>query len=263
MDIDMRDVFTPKAVLVVYEGDTASYESQGKIYIEAASVKEGVTGSFTPLSDRMVNSFGKTMLESSVQKMSGIVPDNLFYVSFDNLLPDMIWFTKPKIQMLYYDPALNILSGEFPLPWLVWRIFNGSLYIYASKRVPTLDTMLYKGPFHNTGTKGQVCMGTGYRVLSKEFVSFTNTMAVVEKAFYDTKFNAVQDTHRVKGNLNTLHQRLVEGKRFDYNILISTKQTIRKMVTPKTDKHAKQKGQQGTRTQGNSPEDIEGDEDDE
>lgn len=244
----LDEIFKPFCVLVGYrkrEGRTYWQSSlgPGDVYLEAASVTDNKVGPFAPLSKRIAKPLGEALISSSEIRIGGVVPRQLIYVSFNILHTNLMWWTPPGPQLLLYDRGLNIPSGEFDMPWMVWYLKGRNLYIYAALEQPGLLTELYKAPFHNTNKEGLVCMGTGYEALSRRFVSFENSIHVVERAFYDTVFTHAQDSRIIHGNLNEFHRLQIEEARpMDSTLLVRRKETIQSILKLDTDVQQEEPG---------------------
>lgn len=233
----LNSTYNPFCMLVVYRETVSSYQasnpSDDQTYIEMAEIKEGLIGAFAPLSRRVSQSLGESLVISSQERLGGIIPKRLLYVSFNILDTELIWYSEPMQRRLFYSKNLQIPSGKFNMPWMVWHLKDKNLYIYATMDRPAMDTKLYKAPFHNTSSDGSVCMGTAYNVLAEHFTSFTNSMESVEDAFCNTIFNSHRDDNIMTGNINTFHKNMIEGALpFDYSILKDTDKTISNIIKP-------------------------------
>lgn len=239
----LTNVFAPKAIIVMYAVDKAGstyrnahYEADD-VYFEFADIHDNKAGALTPLSDVAADTFGKALNAFANTQIGGFVPENMLYCGISQTKPNLMWYTPPQKKKLQYniDEKLDFKSSEIFIPGLIWHYRNENLYLYAVKEKPTMKTRLFKAPFGNI-SDGQVCLGAGTAVTSKEYDSFEKLMSLVEVAFWGTRFTHQSDNVlKDKKNLISVHKELNGTKKpFPLDVLQGTRQTIKSLIDGKS-----------------------------
>ena len=121
------------------------------------------------------------------------------------------------------------------VPAMVWQWddFNRSLDVFAlaDPGKPREKTVLYHAPFHNVYPHGDVCVGTGGKHISRA-ETFEQILRSVMKVFWTTAFSEIHNKEAVKGNLNTLHHKLITtaADNFPIEKLIPTGKTLNDLL---------------------------------
>jgi len=232
----VTDILTPKVMLVLYTNpkneNRSYYTGDNEVYLEFAPITNGIPGAFIPLSNKMASQLGHTLISMNKFQIGGFVPDNLIYCGLSGQKPVLIWYTKPQFKTLRYNlhENSNFKSAKIKLPYLVWYYFNNSLYLYAAKEKPNIDTELFIAPFGNI-SNGLVCLGAGIKLTERVSFDYEELMNLVETAFFVTNFTHQSEKNVIKGNLINLHKSLHTSKKdFPIDVLISTHKNIQSII---------------------------------
>jgi PRTRC genetic system protein B len=230
----LTDNLKAKGILVMYAHDQRSHYnstlSRENVYFEYAPVINGVPGAFTPLADAAAGELGKALVAMDKFEMGGFVPGNLLYLGLGNNSPSLIWSTPPAKKKLLFNIEGFPKELTLHVPWLVWYYHRNSLYLYAAKSKPIVDTKLYWAPFSNI-TRGSVCLGAGTSILDRSCTTFEEVMHLVELAFYGTMFTHLSETGTIKGNLMSLQKKLHNTENpFPKAVLLYSGQTVKNLI---------------------------------
>jgi PRTRC genetic system protein B len=235
------DKMVPSAIMVFYstspESSSSNYRrtdnNDENTYIEYMPVHNGKPGAGIPLSDNIAFKFANMMLISAKHEIGGFVPSNMLYCGFSGITPSLLWYTEPHKQLLHYSENIGFTTAVFHVPWLVWFYHNEDVYVFAAKEKPTKATKLYKAPFGNI-TKGVVCMGSGIRLINKDFKNFDEVTKSIETAFWGTNFTEQNDSNTINGNLISLHKQLNGTEDpFPLDVLIYARKTVKSLIDGK------------------------------
>lgn len=224
----------------MYESNESTYSYRGRnSYVEIHEIVNGTPGPGIPMSRKVAEAIGKSMLTTAFVRVGGFVTDRLIYCAHNGMYPVIVWYTEPMQMKMHYTDGLSksITDGKMWLPWLVWNYDGKALKIYACKEKPSPATVMYHAPFHNTNESGGVCIGGGVRLMKEGFTSYEFTMEQVQAVFFGTKFSGAHHTN-VAGNINTLHKNLIEsGDKFPLAKLKSYKKTLSQILNSKDEQH--------------------------
>lgn len=128
----------------------------------------------------------------------GMIPKNVIKFLTDE--KKIIWYSPSGMKKLFFSDKLEIETSYYPIPTLLWKLDNNSLFVYALDSIPkSLDSPVYNAPFLNVYESGSICMGN---------VSFTNDsldyeeiMKVAEAAFFNSYFTHTNSNKILKENI--------------------------------------------------------------
>ena len=240
MQLDQYNTrFNPTAAILLYEISKNIEDSQlPEMVLEYAEfIPEGerfILGAPRPLAQETINYLASCALHKAKQQnnltvftFKSIIPSEILYVrqSPDLTQTDIAFVLyKPK-RALYFSNSLNIQDGEISLPNLVFIYRNKALKVFAFKDDQiTQETMLYRAPFHNTGSS--VCMGSA-RINTKSNY-WEDLMLSIDTAFFSSTFTQLHGPQVIDGNLNTvLDDCISNGKQFPEHKLIALNKSLK------------------------------------
>jgi PRTRC genetic system protein B len=170
--------------------------------------------------------------KSGYLKSKGILPSNMLYVN-QQANGYAVWYTPPQVMNLFFVDSLNIPSGKFQIPAMLWKANTDHLMVYglAGKAKPTEKTKLYHAPFLNIYGSGQVCMGTvqinmGNSTCLEEF------MKTWENYFFNSNFShSISGNNSTKSNTTELWRSLAgTNQPFPQNELMKTSLTLKQII---------------------------------
>lgn len=205
--------FSPKVAVVVYED-----WGQNKFYLESHSFdSEGRIMEGKPLLQDTIQSMLDVFFDErqDSSRITGYIPYNV--LSYDNLPGgkyNLVWYRPAETRVIHFSDQLKIPSGEVWLPPLLYKVMGSKLYIFALKSDtrPTVETRLFKAPFHNIYSDGSVCLGNA-KVKKPDQKSFENVIQYWEDMFWLSEFShLLSDENPTKSNINTLWKAIVESQ---------------------------------------------------
>jgi len=137
-------------------------------------------------------------IQDSYLKSKGILPSKVLYVN-QQANGHAVWYTPPQAVNLFFIDGLNIPSGKFHIPAMLWKANAENLQIFAlkGKARPTESTLLYHAPYLNVYAGGQVCMGT-VRINITKTECLEDFIFTWEQYFFNSNFS-----HSINGNNST------------------------------------------------------------
>lgn len=156
-----------------------------------------------------------------------LIPYNVLH--FSKSEKKVIWYSEPRKEALLFIEKLNMPEGIFPLPYLLWKLTDNGLSLWALKERPTTkQTILYHAPFLNINEKGEVCMGnTKFLTESKDYALI---IKAVENAFFWSNFTHTNHNHILKTSIAAVYSKIVNTALFDNEELLKTGLTIDKIL---------------------------------
>lgn len=162
-------------------------------------------------------------------------------LSFEDLIPYnvldyskeekyVIWYTEPSSRKLYFSENLNIASGNYPMPYLLWKISGTKLNVWALKEKPiSKNTDLYLAPLLNINAKGDVCMGNVNFVTNK--TNYEAIISKVQEGFFNSYFTHTNHNELIKGNIIDLYKDILDKSTYNWNnILVKTNKKIKDIL---------------------------------
>jgi len=226
MDKVFQNDFEPTQAIIVFK-QNRNFENN--YYLESRRIEHTDKGyqmtEGTPLSKNTLAQIMDSVKVDESDKItcSSIFPKNLLYYQIKNLEPHIVWFVPSGAKSLIFSKSLNIKNGEAHLPTLVFSLKGKELSVFAVKtNNPNGDTLLYKAPFHNVYSGGNICMGSAKAKKSNDVIKI---MKNYEKAFFGSKFTHLHSQGSpIDGNLNTYFNKLIKSKcKFDKSLLKRSK----------------------------------------
>jgi PRTRC genetic system protein B len=235
--IKRKDNFIPKAAMIIYESSTEQREefmnggakTDDKLYVESHQIDEkGNILAGQALTEEAANQLGKKLYKYQQKLISGLIPDNLLYIDWQNDKPVLVWWTPSQQVDAFYTQGLKIPDGKINVPPLVWKWdhsrYSLQLWSHKEDRCPGLNDVLHHAPFHNVNERATVCLGGNGQKLLKKAATFIEIIKAAQTVFWRTRFSAVQNQSAITGNLNTLHHSLsADGALFPLDVLKPTK----------------------------------------
>ncbi|MFA6245461.1 MAG: PRTRC system protein B [Mucilaginibacter sp.] len=237
--------FEPFKALLIYRYDKADEitqfhreEKSTEIYVESYDIgRNGKPINAHPLNEKEVTALSDLLqtsqeAKSSYLKSKGLLPSNILYVN-QQANGYAVWHTPPQEVNLFFVDGLNIPSGKFHVPAMLWKANADHLAVYGlkGKTKPTEKTKLCHAPYLNIYTSGQVCMGTVQINIGKSssLEEFTKTW---EQYFFDSNFShSISGNNSTKSNTSELWRSLAgTGKPFPQEELIKTSLTLKQII---------------------------------
>lgn len=203
--------FEPFKALLIYKHEKKHQinqfqrnEAETQIYVESYDIgKDGRPINAHPLSVREMGALHAILqtsqeLQDSYLKSKGLLPNKVLYVN-QQANGYAVWYTPPQEVNLFFVDSLNIPSGKFQIPAMLWKANADSLSVYAikGKSKPNVNTKLCHAPYLNIYGGGQVCMGTVQINIGKS-TCLEDFMATWERYFFNSNFS-----HSISGNNST------------------------------------------------------------
>lgn len=202
--------YVPFKALLLYSYDKprddlyGRTEAQTEIYVESYDIgHNGKPINAHPLTLKEMTALSKILQtaqekQDSYLKSRGLLPANVLYVN-QQANGYAVWYTPIQEVSLFFIDSLNIASGKYAVPGMVWRANADHLHVYAlkGKAKPTLTTKLQHAPFLNLYPSGQVCMGT-VNVDINQSTCLEDFLGKWQKYFFNSYFS-----HSINGNSNT------------------------------------------------------------
>lgn len=201
------------SAMLVYQCGQKDY------YLETCKIdKDGRLSEKKPLTRNSIKSIVETFYEKE-EKTISILPTNLLFLNRDII----IWHTPSMQRELFFDIE-SIPDGIACIPAMLWIINNSKLSVFALKTNarPTLDTKIFKAPFHNIYMDGSVCMGTAMHPERKIDTDINKLIIKWELSFWHSRFSHLIDKSPVKDgyNINLIWKNLIEsGDKFPKEVL--------------------------------------------
>lgn len=228
----IQEDFIPVSAIIVYN----QIDGHNEHYLESRRIKAGKSGyemlEGTPLTKELLAGMLEDVDPKKLEKLScdGFLPKNLLSYSNDNAKQNMIWYVESSSHKLNFIKDLGIKDGIMHLPTLVFKLVGNSLSVFAVKtNNVNEETSLYKAPFHNIYSGGNVCMGNAKIIKSYDVKTLMKSW---ENAFFQSKFTELHDGGSpIKGNINTYIKKQIKSKgRFDKNVLIPINKTLEDLL---------------------------------
>lgn len=240
-----NNVFEPWKALLIYRhekeeqtGRLGQHESGTEIYVESYDIgRNGQPINAHPLTVKEMTAIQAILqttqeLQDSYLKSKGLLPHKVLYVN-PQANGYAIWYTLPKEVTLFFVDGLNIPSGKFHIPAMLWKANADSLQVYAlkGKSKPHENTRLYHAPYLNIYGSGQVCMGT-VQIDAGRTTCLEDFMATWERYFFDSNFShSISGNNSTKSNTTDLWRSLAgTDKPFPQEELLSSHFTLKQLI---------------------------------
>lgn len=223
---DPKQHFVPKLAIVGYEALNEYYGS-GECYFSKHPITGGKLGAGAPLTQEMVRDILKLVdVESNEFTFKGRLPKQLLYFRDKGQLL-LVWYCDRKSERLLFKDGLDIPTGNYPLPKLVFALNGNTLSVFAIKRKrPVHDgTALYHAPFMNVYASGKVCMGD-VNIDYGRFGHYEDIMSFTEKQFFMSLFTHTNHNALLEGNYVELMAEMKGKTKFNEDLLIPNTLTL-------------------------------------
>ncbi|MGF7082144.1 PRTRC system protein B [Mucilaginibacter sp. UYCu711] len=238
--------FAPFKALLIYRHDKEEQinqfqrdEKETHIYVESYDIgKSGKPINAHPLSQSEMSALADLLqtskeMQSSYLKSNGLLPQNVLYVN-QQANGYAVWYSPPQEVNLFFVDGLQIPSGKFHVPAMLWKANAERLTVHAlkGKGKPMENTKLCHAPYLNIYAGGQVCMGTvqiniGKSTCLEEFIQ------TWERYFFNSNFShSINGNNSTKSNTTDLWRSLAgTGEQFPQNELMQTSLTLKQIIT--------------------------------
>lgn len=237
--------FEPFKALLIYRYDKEEQinqfqrdEKRTEIYVESYDIgRNGKPINAHPLSEKemlVLNGLLQTTQEmkSGYLKSKGLLPPNVLYVN-QQTGGYAVWYTPPQEVNLFFVDGLNIPSGKFHVPAMLWKANADHLAVYAikGKGKPMESTKLCHAPYLNIYASGQVCMGTVQINIGKS-TCLEEFMKTWEQYFFNSNFShSINGNNSTKTNTTALwHSLAGTSEPFPQQELIKTSLTLKQII---------------------------------
>lgn len=217
----------PDRAIIVYKTDEqANHESY---YLESHKIdSNGKMLEGNPLTEKTLSDIAKnfTKIQDSFIYADGLLPDHVLLLDNRVGVKKFAWYRPAEKKMMYFSKALNIKSGLAWVPALLYIVDDYKLNVYALKdnKRPTIKTKLFRAPFHNIDSDGDVCLGN-----AKVKQPIKNTIDLHIK-YWEDKFWLSEFSHILGGssptktNINTIWKNLLgTEKKFPIDQFVNSK----------------------------------------
>ena len=205
---------SPERVITIYHN-----KSRSKFYLESREINnvngKNILSAAIPLSDEVMKEIASAYTNENkvITGFGEIIPSHLLHGSNKNSKTVVIWYRPSMEKTLNFSASLNI-KGDclVHIPATLYMVIDNKLYIYAlmNSDRPDRKTKLYKAPFFNIYSDGNVCLGSA-RVGNKT-KTFDGEANRFENAFYMAEQTGGLNFDNCKTKLETLWRRLIKSK---------------------------------------------------
>jgi PRTRC genetic system protein B len=210
--------FIPTKAVIVYEWD-------GEYYLEQHKISKGQMLAGKPLTEEMLHDLAEA-LDKKKRKDStiiGIVPSNLLYCHWAAEKKVLVWYEIPVKRQMLFTKDLGIKNGEAWQPGLIFVMTGKELLVFAyvGDQRPCETTQLYRAPYHNVSSEGEVCLGSAS--ISGHFDNtYSSWIMRYQLLFWGSEFSHLAGNDSpIQGNLNAYWMKAIRtGAAFDNSVLI-------------------------------------------
>jgi len=159
----------------------------------------------------------------------GIIPPNV--LKFNAETPSVIWTTEASVKQLHFQEDLPINTGFYPVPRLLWKLKQSSLYVFAiGEEELNGATKLYQAPFLNVSADGSVCMGSSDFKSKSRYYDLNIQKA--ENGFFNSIFTHTNTDVLLKVNIVDAMNEMAEKKNkvFDNSLLVESGKTVKDII---------------------------------
>lgn len=237
--------FEPFKALLIYRQESnvesSPYhtdDAQTEIYVESYDIgRNGKPINAHPLGEKEMSGLADLLQTAQQAKngyllSKGLLPPNVLYVKQQGS-GYAVWYTPPQEVNLFFVDGLDIPSGKYPIPAMLWKAGANHLTVYAvrGKAKPHENTKLYHAPYLNIYAHGQVCMGT-VQINAGRCTCLEEFMHTWEQYFFNSKFShSISGNSSTKTNTTELWRSLVgKGEPFPQHELVSSGLTLKNMI---------------------------------
>ncbi len=191
----------PVVALIAYKMDD-DYKGKKDFFVEARRIdRDGRMAEARPVTYDLMNELASGYSEVHNEVPHGILPPNMLYADTRKGCEKYVWYNLPQRKMHYFSKNLAIDNGEYNVPGMVYVTENGKLQVFSFKGTKCCaDTPLFRAPFFNTGSDGDVCLGSGKAAMPSD-PSFKDVLEHWEKKFWLTEFSGLHGGNPTTENL--------------------------------------------------------------
>jgi PRTRC genetic system protein B len=204
----------PQMALIVYKNNQTN-----AVYMESHQInKRGEMLAGKPLTRKCITELVESFSAEQAGVPHGKIPPNMLWCNTRKGGERYLWYNPPRKRMMFFAKSLNIKSGEYHLPGIIYDTGGEMLNLYAFRgEKPEADTRLYKAPFFNVTGKN-VCLGNA-DITSPDNPTFEEYLLYWEKKFWLTEFSHLGGSKNpTKSNLVAVTKKMTLS--FDYSELI-------------------------------------------
>ena len=221
---ELRSVLMPQAALIAYKGTGVRERSY---YLEFRKIDEkGVMGAGLPVPCSFLNDIAENYVDSTGGTPHGVLPPEFLFCDTRRGSERYVWYVPPGLKQMYFSSSLEIESGLYHVPGLIFVAGSNSLKVFAVKdKKPTEKSVLHYGPFFNT-TQGSVCLGN-YSIKKPLNPTFAELQEYWENRFWKTEFTHLGgESNPTKDNLVFVTKNAA-GEPFDLDQLRPSKHKLK------------------------------------
>jgi hypothetical protein len=185
-----KEVYRPIGHIVYYQ------RNYGEYYFEHASIENGKSKAYMPLSTRKLNQIA--MLTAEEKRFEGLgfhsrIPGNVLHFTTDPRIISLTWHVPiKKRKMIYHNKEV-----EFTFPHLVFHwVGTETLMLFATKNLK--DSTLYYAPLPNVYGTNKMCWGN-MKPSDYFNADYQKLMVNAEKAVFNSDWNAFMNTECLNG----------------------------------------------------------------
>lgn len=233
----MKSEIMPVKAIMVYDCET---ESDKFDYMEMIDYENGEPIKSYPLPEEFLQKLAKNYLSTTQTRFNFSLlresSESLRIIGFDyrDERTVMYFYSPPMVTNLYFAKGLDVKSGKYPIPALIWKASLTSLSVWAvTDKYEELnaDTILYMAPFMNTSSDG-VCLGsTKMPETVQNNLEYTANRIV--ESFFESKFTHFGNPKITKSNFYTLWNSLKDQKSYPNEELVefsTLKEKLRELL---------------------------------
>ena len=183
-----------------------------------------------PISEDSLKSIFKVLNSKFIDfdttyEFKNMIPKNVIKFSTDEI--KIIWYTPSTIKKLFFSDEVPIETGCYPVPVLLWKLVNNSLYVYALDSIPkSFNSKLYNAPFFNTSSDGSICMGNA-RFTNDTNTNYEEIISLAETAFFNSYFTHSSNNNLLKENYVEYMNKSVSELKFKTKSLVKSNKLIK------------------------------------
>jgi PRTRC genetic system protein B len=228
----LRDVFIPKAALIVYENQNGErYSNEKRRYLETRPVKEdGSLGCAKPVSKKFIHALVDAFRREGERIPHGPMPQNILYANPALGTECYVWWNPPRKRKMYFTKDIPMDEAEYNVPGTIYKACGDSLQVYCfkGKRPKPGDALLY-GPFYNYYGHGGICLGSA-KLDWPGNVTWQTVLDHWERIFWDSENSHMMHNPCKKGhNLNLALKDALDNP-FDTDILLDTGKKVSSLL---------------------------------
>lgn len=211
--------YVPILAIIVYQNPQWEY------YLEMHGIdNRGRLLAGAPLSEECITKLATGFSAAQSRIPHGAIPANMLFCDLRPEFERYVWYNPPRRRMMYFTGNMNIPSGRYHVPGVVYDIRGARMDIYAYKGgKPSANAQLYLAPFFNV-TGSAVCLGNA-KLEPPASPCFEEFMLYWEKKFWMTEFSHLGGSQNPTRN-NLVAVTLQSAHGFDYAELLPHKRKL-------------------------------------